>query len=160
MFQKLALVATIAAGVAIGLLWPTARHSSAAAAGSSGPEVVIQRSDDHHYYADANVNGHSVHFMVDTGAGQTALTEADARAVGLSIDPSKYQVIGDGASGLVRGQFVQLKSIDLNGIRQQDAEAVIVPGANVSLLGQPFLEKVDEIVIRQGEMRLHSDAHS
>ena len=97
--------------------------------------------------------------MIDTGAGETALTEADARAIGIPIDPSKYQVIGDGASGLVRGQYVQLKTIDLNGIRQQDAEAVIVPGANVSLLGQPFLEKVDEIVIRQGEMRLRSGSH-
>ena len=159
MFQKLALVATVGAGVAIGLLWPTAQRSSAAPAGNSGTEVVIERSSDHHYYADARVNGHSVHFMIDTGAGETALTEADARTLGIQIDPSKYQVIGDGASGLVRGQYVQLKSIDLNGIRQQDAEAVIVPGANVSLLGQPFLEKVDEIVIRQGEMRLRSGSH-
>ena len=37
---------------------------------------------------------------------------------------------------------------------------MIVPGATVSLLGQPFLEKVDEIVIRQGEMRLTSDGQS
>ena len=160
MLQKLALLGVVVAGVAIGLLWPTAQRSSAASAAASGPEVVIERSSDHHYYADAKVNGQSVHFMVDTGAGETALTEADARAIGIQIDPSKYQVIGDGASGLVRGQFVQLNSIDLNGIRQQDAEAVIVPGANVSLLGQPFLEKVDEIVIRQGEMRLRDDRKS
>ena len=76
---------------------------------------------------------------------------------GIAVDPSKYEVIGDGASGLVRGQFVQLQSIDVNGIHQQNAQAVIVPGATVSLLGQPFLEKVDEIVIRQGEMRLKLD---
>jgi aspartyl protease family protein len=158
MFQKLALVATIIAGVAIGLLWPTAQRSSASPARDSGTEVAIERNSDHHYYADASVNGHAVHFMIDTGAGETALTEADARAIGIPIDPSKYQVIGDGASGLVRGQFVQLKSIDLGGIKQPDARAVIVPGASVSLLGQPFLEKVDEIVIRQGEMRLRSDS--
>jgi aspartyl protease family protein len=158
MLQKLALMGVVGAGVAIGLLWPTGQRSRAAAIAPAGPEVVIERSSDHHYYADASVNGHSVHFMIDTGAGETALTEADARAVGLTIDPSKYEVIGDGASGMVRGQYVDLKSIDLNGIRQQDAKAVIVPGANVSLLGQPFLEKVDEIVIRQGEMRLRSDS--
>jgi aspartyl protease family protein len=160
MFQKLAILATIAVGVAIGLLWPTAQRSSAAPTRAGGAEVVIERNSDHHYYADASVNGQSVHFMIDTGASETALTEADARAIGLPVDPSKYEVIGDGASGMVRGQYVQLKSIDLNGIRQQDAHAVIVPGAAVSLLGQPFLEKVDEIVIRQGEMRLKSDSHS
>src|SRR3982751_2729642 len=160
MFQKLALLAVVGAGVAIGLLWPTSQRSTAAPAAQGGTEVLIERSSDHHYYADASVNGQSVHFMIDTGASETALTEADARAVGLPIDPSKYEVIGDGASGMVRGQYVQLKSIDLNGIRQQDAQAVIVPGAAVSLLGQPFLEKVDEIVIRQGEMRLRSASHS
>jgi aspartyl protease family protein len=160
MFQKLAILATIAVGVAIGLLWPTAQRSSAAPTRAGGAEVVIERNSDHHYYADASVNGQSVHFMIDTGASETALTEADARAIGLLVDPSKYEVIGDGASGMVRGQYVQLKSIDLNGIRQQDAQAVIVPGAAVSLLGQPFLEKVDEIVIRQGEMRLKSDSHA
>ncbi len=152
MIQKLALAATIAGGIAIGLLWPTPQRSAASA--KSAPEVTIERSSDHHYYADAQVNGHSIHFMIDTGASETALTEADAQAIGLNIDPAKYQAIGDGASGIVRGQYVQLKTIDLNGIRQQDAQAVVVPGASVSLLGQPFLEKVDEIVIHNGEMQL------
>jgi aspartyl protease family protein len=122
--------------------------------------VVIARSSDHHYYADAVVNGRPVHFMIDTGASETALTEADAQQIGLQVDPRKYEVIGDGASGMVRGQYVELKSIDLNGIRQENAKAVIVPGASVSLLGQPFLEKVDEIVIRKSEMRLREDAGS
>src|SRR4051795_11621786 len=160
MFQKLAILATIAAGVTIGLLWPTAQRSTAAPTRAGGAEVVIERNSDHHYYADASVNGHSVHFMIDTGASETALTEADARAVGLPIDPSKYEVIGDGASGMVRGQYVQLKSIDLGGIKQRDAKAVVVQGATVSLLGQPFLEKFDQILIRQGEMRLSMDAQS
>ena len=96
--------------------------------------------------------------MIDTGAGETALTEADAQQLGFMVDPNKYEVIGDGASGMVRGQYVQLKSIDVGGIRQSDAKAVIVAGATVSLLGQPFLEKVDEIVIRNGEMRLKTTA--
>jgi aspartyl protease family protein len=159
MLEKLAIVGTIGAGLAIGLLWP-ASHRGAPAGGAAGPEVVIARSSDHHYYADAVVNGRPVHFMIDTGASETALTEADAQQIGLQVDPGKYEVIGDGASGMVRGQYVELKSIDLNGIRQENAKAVIVPGASVSLLGQPFLEKVDEIVIRKSEMRLREDAGS
>jgi len=160
MFGKLAIVATVAAGLTIGFLWPTPQRSKAATARDAGTEVVIERNSDHHYYTDAEVNGHAVHFMIDTGASATALTEADAQAIGINVDPSKYEVIGDGASGMVRGQYVQLKSIDVSGIRQQDTQAVIVEGASVSLLGQPFLEKVDEIVIRQGEMRLRADPHS
>jgi aspartyl protease family protein len=157
MIEKLAIGGTIIAGVAIGLLWPTAREPSVAGAGT---ELVIARSSDHHYYADGKVNGRPIHFMIDTGAGETALTEADAQQLGLPVDPNKYEVIGDGASGMVRGQYVELHSIDVGGIRQSDAKAVVVAGATVSLLGQPFLEKVDEIVIRNGEMRLKSDGRS
>lgn len=160
MFGKLAIIATVGVGLAIGFLWPTPQRSKAASASDAEIEVVIERNADHHYYTDAEVNGHSVHFMIDTGAGETALTEDDAKAIGLNVDPSKYEVIGDGASGMVRGQYVQLNSIDVGGIRQQNAQAVIVQGADVSLLGQPFLEKVDEIVIRKGEMQLKADPHS
>jgi len=157
MIEKLAIAGTIVAGVGIGLLWPTAKHPIAA---GRDTELVIARSSDHHYYTDAKVNGRVVHFMIDTGASETALTESDAQAVGLAIDPKNYEVLGDGASGMVRGQYVQLKSIDVGGISQEDAKAVVVPGATVSLLGQPFLEKIDEIVIRQGEMRLKANARS
>ena len=159
MLEKLTIVGTIGAGLAIGLLWPTS-HRGASADGAAGPEVVIARSSDHHYYADANVNGRPIHFMIDTGASESALTQADAQQIGITVDPTKYEVIGDGASGMVRGQYVELKSIDLNGIRQDNAKAVIVSGASVSLLGQPFLEKVDEIVIRKGEMTLRTQAGS
>src|SRR6476646_5041569 len=128
MFQKLSVILTIAVGIAIGAVWPTYQNRSAAA-GTGVPDVVIARSGDHHYYADANVNGHPVHFMIDTGASATALTEDDARSVGLPADPAKFEVIGDGASGLVRGQYVELQRIDLNGVRQDNAKAVIVQGA-------------------------------
>ena len=131
MIEKLAIAGTIIAGVTIGVLWPSAEKPSDP---RKATEVVIERSSDHHYYTDVNVNGRPVHFMIDTGAGETALTEADAREIGLSVNPNNYEVLGDGASGMVRGQYVQLKSIDLNGIRQNDAKAVIVAGATVSLL--------------------------
>jgi aspartyl protease family protein len=160
MFGKLAIIATVAVGLAVGFLWPTPQRSKAAGAGETGTEVVLQRDSDDHFYTDAQVNGHSVHFMIDTGASDTALTEDDAKAIGLNVDPSKYEIIGDGASGILRGQYVQLKSIDVSGIRQQDVQAVVVEGADVSLLGQPFLKKVDEIVIRKDEMRLKADPHS
>lgn len=159
MIEKLAIGGTIVAGVAIGLLWPTS-HSAQPAGSAAATEVLLERNSDHHYYADANVNGRPVHFMIDTGASETALTEDDAKAIGIPVDPNKYEVIGDGASGMVRGQYVDLKSIDLQGIKQEDAKAVVVPGASVSLLGQPFLEKVDEIVIRKGEMRLKAGTGS
>jgi aspartyl protease family protein len=155
MIGKLAIPGVIAAGAAIGLLWPTAPRSNAAVTPS---DVVLSRDSDKHFYADTKVNGHNVRFMIDTGAEQIALTEADAVSAGLQPDPQNYEVLGDGASGMVRGQHVQLKSLELNGMRRENVEAVIIQGATASLLGQSFLEQVDEIVIRKGEMRLRFTA--
>ena len=159
MLERAALVLTLVGGTAIGVFWPTHRAPSSGA-GSSTVEVRLDRNSDKHFYADASVNGQSVHFLVDTGASEIALTEEDARKAGIRVEEGKYQLVGEGASGIVRGQYVELKDVELSGIRLADAKAVVVQGANISLLGQPFLETVDEIVIRKDEMVLRDDKNS
>ena len=153
MLERGLLVLTLVAGAGVGFFWPTHGPQPAAAA-ASAIEVTLARSSDHHFYANANVNGHDVRFLVDTGASEIALTEDDARKVGIKFDPAKYGLLGEGASGYVRGQYVTLDNIQLDALHQDGAKAVVVEGANVSLLGQPFLENIDEIVIRKGEMVL------
>jgi aspartyl protease family protein len=155
MIERVLLVATIAGGATLGVFWPL-NQSERPVAAPAALEVTLERSSDRHFYADADVNGQQVHFLVDTGASEIALTEDDARKVGINVDPQKYELIGQGASGMVRGQYIELNKVDLGGIHQSNAKAVVVEGASVSLLGQPFLENVDEIVIRKGEMTLRS----
>ena len=159
MLERAALVLTLIGGTAIGVFWPTHKAAGPQSAPST-VEVALERNSDKHFYADADVNGQPVHFLVDTGASEIALTEDDARKAGLTVDPDKYQLVGEGASGIVRGQYVQLKDVTLDGIRLSNAKAVIVQGANISLLGQPFLENVDEIVIRRDEMVLRDQKDS
>ena len=158
MIERALFIVTIVGGASLGVFWPLKKSESPPAA--SALEVSLDRSSDKHFYAEAQVNGEQIRFLVDTGASEIALTEADARKVGLTVDPEKYELIGHGASGMVRGQYVDLQSIDLGGIRESGAKAVVVQGANVSLLGQPFLENVDEIVIRKGQMLLRDEKAS
>jgi aspartyl protease family protein len=152
MLEKALFVVTIAGGATLGIFWPL--NKSETPASPSALEVTLDRSADRHFYANANVNGRDIRFLIDTGASETALTEEDARKAGIAIDPDQYELLGQGASGIVRGQYVELKSIELGGIHEKNAKAVVVQGATVSLLGQPFLESIDEIVIRKGEMVL------
>jgi aspartyl protease family protein len=159
MLERALFVVTIAGGATLGLFWPLSKNEGPPAALSAN-EVTLERSSDKHFYAQANVNGHQVRFLVDTGASETALTEEDARKVGIAIDPNQYELLGQGASGIVRGQYIELKDIQLGGIRARNAKAVVVQGATVSLLGQPFLESIDEIVIRKGEMVLRDQRAS
>ena len=153
MLERGLLVVTLVAGAAVGIFWPT--HPTQPAASANSPtEVTLERNSDRHFYATAKVNGRDVRFLVDTGASEIALTEDDARKVGVRFDPSRYELLGEGASGFVRGQYVELKDIQLDRLHRQATKAVVVEGANVSLLGQPFLEDIDEIVIRKDEMIL------
>jgi aspartyl protease family protein len=153
MLERGLLIITLVAGAGVGIFWPIHKHEPVAPP-TSGAEVTLQRSSDSHFYATANVNGHDIRFLVDTGASEIALTEDDARKVGIKFDPSRYELLGEGASGYVRGQYVKLDDIQLDGFHQESTKAVVVEGANISLLGQPFLENVDEIIIRKGEMVL------
>jgi len=159
MIERILFIATIAGGATLGVFWPL-HKAEPSTASTSAMEVTLERSGDRHFYADANVNGQSVHFLVDTGASEIALTEDDARKAGIAVDPQKYEFIGQGASGMVRGQYVELGRLELGGIQQSSTKAVVVQGANVSLLGQPFLENIDEIVIRKGEMVLRDQKDS
>src|ERR1700733_5217740 len=49
-------------------------------------EASIAKSTDGHFWANAEVDGHPVRFLIDTGATAVALTADDARTLG--IDPS------------------------------------------------------------------------
>lgn len=149
--MKILMGGTIAAGLAAGLLWPA---SSPTPMSDPSREVVLSRSADRHFYAEGKVDGRTIRFLVDTGSSAVALTQADATRVGIDVNPDDFELIGEGASGLVRGKYVTVKSIDIGGIVRDDVKVAIVEGASISLLGQPFLEEIEEIVIRKGEMRL------
>ena len=156
MIQRLLMIATLVAGTGIGLLWPN-RNPVRPAAPS---EIDLEKGSDGQFYADVRVNGQPTHFLIDTGASEIALSEEDARRAGITVDPSTYELIGEGASGIVRGAHVQIHQIDFEGFHAKDIKAVVVPGTQVSLLGQPFLDKLDEIVIKKDEMRLHYGVNS
>lgn len=156
--MKMILLATVSAGLAVGLFWPSASETQSPPA--TAVEVELSRSSDGHFYAVGMVEQQPVRFLVDTGASSVALTASDARKLGIEIDPADYEMIGKGASGIVRGTFVDVKSITVGEIEQRDAKVAVIEGSSVSLLGQPFLEQLDEIVIRKDRMYLRSGSAS
>ncbi|MEP4783562.1 MAG: TIGR02281 family clan AA aspartic protease, partial [Erythrobacter sp.] len=88
---------------------------------------TLTREGDGHFYASANIDGASVHMMVDTGASVIALTGDDAMAIGLDWDEDEVRHIGSSASGAVYGVPVQLDEVDIGGMVKQNVRAVIIP---------------------------------
>lgn len=153
--QKTAFIVVVAVGLLFGLIWsPWSATDAKQLPSDQAVEVDVDRGSDGHFYANAKVNGHSVRFLIDTGSSAIALTEDDARKAGIAVDTAGYELLGQGASGIVRGKEVTLDTLTIGDIGGAEVKAVVVDGASVSLLGLPFLNEVDEIVISKGKMTL------
>jgi aspartyl protease family protein len=114
-----------------------------AGAPASGQEGEVAKSADGHYWAQGEVNGRAVRFLVDTGATAVALTAEDA--VRLGLDPKTlrygYQVMT--ASGQVRAAEVKLASISVAGAKVDDVDALVIEkGLPSSLLGMSYLGRL------------------
>ncbi len=118
----------------------------------SGQGITLDRAPDGHFYADAQVNGTTVHFMVDTGATGVALSADDARRVGLPFLSNEFSAVGRGASGEVRGKIVTLDRVTLGGKSVEGVGGAILEGSEMSLLGQSFLSQMGRIEISGDQM--------
>ena len=118
----------------------------------SGQGTTLDRGPDGHFYADAQVNGVTVHFLVDTGASGVALSAADARRVGLPFFHTEFTAVGRGASGEVRGKLVTLDRVTLGGKSVENVGGAILEGSEMSLLGQSFLSRMGTIEMTPDRM--------
>jgi aspartyl protease family protein len=105
----------------------------------------LERSPSGHFYTHAKVNGELVRFLVDTGATGVALTVEDAERVGIKVDPRNFEIVGEGASGPVRGQLVTLGSVEVEGKLVNDVSGAVLENSSLSLLGQSYLTRMGEV---------------
>lgn len=135
-------------------LAPSPAENSREPADLGGGSVVLERSSDGHFYAEAQVNGMPVEFLVDTGASAIALSRDDAHSAFVPTDPTMDEVIGSGASGPVKGQVVRLGRVSLGPLEVEDVPAAVLAGGKQSLLGQSFLSQFNSVTIQGDRMVL------
>ena len=108
-----------------------------------GQTASVAKAGDGHYWAEADVNGTRVRFLVDTGASTVALTVADAERLGLQTDKLDYDRSVVTASGQTRAAAVTLGEISIAGARMTDVEALVIEsGLESSLLGMSYLGRL------------------
>lgn len=93
---------------------------------TGGDRIVLTAGSGGHFFAPGSINGRAVHFVVDTGATDVALSQADADRIGL-----KYQDGQRGLSSTANGA-VQTWRLTLDSVRVGDVE---VRGVQASVLG-------------------------
>ena len=170
---KLASIAVIAAASAVGaagaVVAMSPRTPELRAARAEAPFVTdvaapqgeqaskaILKSSDGHFWADGEVNGRTVRFLVDTGATAVALTPDDAARLG--IDPQElhygYKVVT--AGGQIRAASVRLASITVAGARLENVDALVIEkGLDTSLLGMTYLGRLSRFEATRGTLVLH-----
>lgn len=117
----------------------------------SGDAVALRRQSDGHFYADVQINSTTIRMLVDTGASGVALSREDARRAGIGVSIAMPSVVGRGASGDVRGEYVTIDRISLGGESAESVPAVVLEGGEKSLLGQSFLSRFASVEIK-GDM--------
>ncbi|HEY5721976.1 MAG TPA: TIGR02281 family clan AA aspartic protease [Allosphingosinicella sp.] len=116
--------------------------------------VTLARAPDSHFYADAQVNGASVRFLVDTGATSVVLTGEDARRAG--IGGGDYTALGTGAGGQIRLMPVQVGRLSLGPVALDNVAVLVAEDGKlqVSLLGQSFLQRAGTVTIEGDRLTL------
>jgi len=117
--------------------------SAQAEAGPASGPATIAKSSDGHYWADGQVNGAAVRFLVDTGATAVALTPDDARRLGFTPANLTYGYRVVTAAGQARAASVKLASVTVAGARLENVDALVIEkGLDTSLLGMTYLGRL------------------
>ena len=161
--MKLLLV-VLGVGAIIGLMAPSgpaarpapvaATVAAAETVGEPARDTLIEKRGDGHFYVNAKVNGQLVEFVVDTGATMVALTVEDARRIGIPVSPDRFTVIGEGASGPVRGQSIEIASVAVDGKSVTNVRGAVLEGSTMSLLGQSYLSRIGSVRMSGDHMTL------
>jgi len=149
MFRFTALAATAAlsaygaASAVVAIEKPPAQQARAAVAQLEPTAASIAKGGDGHYWAEADVNGRQIRFLVDTGASAVALTPVDASRLGINPQGLDYTYNVTTANGHARAAAVKLASISIAGARITNVDALVIEeGLDTALLGMTYLGRL------------------
>ncbi|MDS9467764.1 TIGR02281 family clan AA aspartic protease [Paracoccus sp. MBLB3053] len=110
--------------------------------------IEVPMSDDGHFHLTASVNGTPIRFIVDTGASTIALSENDARKVG--IDPNRLGYVGQArtANGVIETATVTLDTVSIGDISDEHVVALVLrSNLDLSLMGMSYLSRFARVSI-------------
>jgi len=112
----------------------------------------LMANDRGMYLTYGSINGHSVRFLVDTGASSVAMSSVDAKRLGILYRMNGKETYATTASGVVKSWAITLKSVSVGKIKQKNVPAMVVDGTHPTevLLGMSFMDKLK--VKKEGSM--------
>lgn len=118
--------------------------------------ITIAANSSGHFETNAQVNGRTIHVMVDTGATMVALSHEDAATAGIHPSQSEYSHRVSTANGTARVAPILLDEVSIGDIVVRDVRAVVAERGRLttSLLGMSFLSQLTKTEISRGVLTL------
>lgn len=119
-------------------------------------KMTIQASADGHFRVVADVDGHSVDFLIDTGATGIAIAADVADRIGWRLSDRDYTMASHTAGGIVRAAPITLDTLEIGELRVRNLDAHVVEKLKgISLLGMEFLGRLQRYEVRGDELTLY-----
>ncbi|MCB2072905.1 MAG: TIGR02281 family clan AA aspartic protease [Novosphingobium sp.] len=108
-----------------------------------GLETRIPISGNGHFWLQAQVNGEPRHFLIDTGATLTAISEETAVAARVPQKSVRQTMNMRTANGTIRAELVTIDELRFGNIVARDLDAVIAPGLeDTNVIGMNLLSRL------------------
>jgi len=105
--------------------------------------VVLPADGRGHFFADGQVNGLPLRFLVDTGASMVVLPATEAKRLGIDY-PHAPRTRVQTAGGAISAYLITLDRVKVGGIELNNVDGLVVEqGSSVALLGMSFLNRVE-----------------
>ena len=144
----------IAAIAAFGL-WADLERHLGAQSGDGNKRIEIPISRNGNYNLRLRINDVSVDFVVDTGATDIVLSQADASRIGLDLGQLAFTGRASTANGIVETARVTLDKIEIANVIDRNVSAIVNKGELFgSLLGMGYLQRWGRIEIENGVLSL------
>ena len=108
-----------------------------------GGETRVPLSRDGHFWIEANVNGQTVPFLVDTGATLTALSQGTAERIGVEPRPGGIPVMLNTANGSISADIATIDELRFGNVVARGLDTVIAPGlGDTNVIGMNLLSRL------------------
>jgi aspartyl protease family protein len=107
-------------------------------------ELILWANNKNMFTTNGKINGQNVNFLVDTGATAIAMSESQAKRLGIAYK-SAQKGLAQTAASIVNTWQINLKTVQIGDIKLRNVGAIIIQGNQNShiLLGMTFLSKVN-----------------
>jgi len=120
-----------------------------------GSTLKIRQSPDGHYWADAEVNGMPVRFLIDSGATTTAMALKTAQAANVDINEGGFPTYLSTANGTVEAQRGTIGTLKVGPMTAVDLPVVVAEAfGDSNVLGMNFLSQMKSWRVEGREMIL------